>query len=366
VSQGLQAAVASVNAAGGVLGRKISLQVTDDASDPVDAVPAAHALVDLKHAVVQVGEAGPDAEAVYKIFTAAKIPFFTAGGDTYFDNITSPLVWRLTPSDSQLGVAMAVWAYHLGYRKIALLFSAGVQQQLRVVVESTFQHLGGTVVNNSAIQSGLSSYTATVQNIENAHPQAIVTETDVPSMAVIARDMEATGQLNIPIIGSDTMVGSSMLKAIGGSTAARIMTNVEGGLFNSPASSIFTAAIKKSSGSTPQANAEYAYDGVNIAALAMDQAKSTVGSVWNADVSKVTAQGGTPVYSYAQGLADITAGKRITYVGASGPFYYNKFHNVFGPFIAVQPTSAGTYKTLYTMTPAALKAATTGVANNIG
>ena len=89
----------------------------DDASDPVDSVPKANLLVNHDHVMVQVGEAGPDAQAIYKIFTKAGIPFLTAGGDTYFDANTDPMLWRLTPSDNQLGVAMALWAHHQGYKR---------------------------------------------------------------------------------------------------------------------------------------------------------------------------------------------------------------------------------------------------------
>jgi branched-chain amino acid transport system substrate-binding protein len=351
VLQGLKAAVDTVNGAGGVLGRKATLQVADDVSDPVDAVPAAHSLVGVKHVVVQVGEAGPNAQAVYKIFAQQNVPFFTPGGDTFFDNNTDPYVWRLSPSDNQLGVAMAYWAYQKGYRKIALLFTAGVQEQLSAVVDSTFRKLGGTVAVTTSIQTGLSSYAATVGKIVAAKPDAILAETDIPSMAVVVRNLAAIGHLNIPIVGTDTMIGSAMLKAIGLGTAQKIMTNLEGGLFNSPASSAFVSAVKKSGGGTPQANANYAYDGVIIAALAMDMANSTSGATYNADIQKVTAAGGTKVYTYAAGLAALKAGKRITYIGASGPFYFNANHNVFGPFIAVQPNAAGTYKTVSTITP---------------
>jgi ABC-type branched-subunit amino acid transport system substrate-binding protein len=357
VLQGLKAAVASVNDAGGVLGRNATLQVTDDVSDPVDAVPAAKSLVNVKKAVVQVGEAGPDAQAVYKIFSQAKVPFFTAGGDTFFDNNTDPYVWRLTPSDNQLGVAMAVWAYHQGYRNIALLFTAGVQEQLSAAVQSTFTHLGGKIAISASIQTGLSSYTATVGKVVAAHPDAIVAETDIPSMAVVARNMAATGDLNIPIIGTDTMVGAAMLKAVGLSTAQKIMTNVQGGLFNSPASKAFSNAVQKTAHAAPEANANYAYDGVVIAALAMDMAKSTTGATFNADIQKVTAPGGTKVYNYADGQKAIKAGKQITYIGASGPFYFNAHHNVYGPFVAVKPNAKSQYDTVYTISPDAIKQA---------
>jgi branched-chain amino acid transport system substrate-binding protein len=357
VSQGLKAAEAEVNAAGGVLGRKITLDVVDDASDPVDSVPKANLLVNHDHVVVQVGEAGPDAQAIYKIFTKAGIPFLTAGGDTYFDANTDPMLWRLTPSDNQLGVAMALWAYHQGYRRAALLFSTGVEQQLRAVAEATFKRLGGTIVKTDAIEPGQTSYESTVQGLIASKPQVILTETDPPTMSVIVRELQSLGAPDIPVIGTDTMIGSDMIKAVGATTLHRIMTNCEAGLFSSPATGVFTAAVKKSSGQAPQANAEFGYDGIIVTALAMDESHSTEGATYNAAIQKVTAQGGTPVYSYSQGLAALKAGKKITYVGASGPFYYNANHNVYGPFVCVRPSPSGTYQNLTTFSALQLKAA---------
>ena len=357
VSQGLKAAEAEVNAAGGVLGRKITLDVVDDASDPVDSVPKANLLVNHDHVVVQVGEAGPDAQAIYKIFTKAGIPFLTAGGDTYFDANTDPMLWRLTPSDNQLGVAMALWAHHQGYRRAALLFSTGVEQQLRAVAEATFKRLGGTIVKTDAIEPGQTSYESTVQGLIASKPQVILTETDPPTMSVIVRELQSLGAPDIPVIGTDTMIGSDMIKAVGATTLHRIMTNCEAGLFSSPATGVFTAAVKKTSGQAPQANAEFGYDGIIITALAMDESHSTKGATFNAAIQKVTAQGGTPVYSYSQGLAALKAGKKITYVGASGPFYYNANHNVYGPFVCVRPSPSGTYQNLTTFSALQLKAA---------
>jgi ABC-type branched-subunit amino acid transport system substrate-binding protein len=357
VNQGLKAAEAEVNAAGGVLGQKISLDVVDDASDPVDSVPKANLLVNVDHVKVQVGEAGPDAQAIYKIFTKAGIPFMTPGGDTFFDANTDPMLWRLTPSDNQLGVAMALWAYHKGYRRAALLFSTGVEQQLRSVVESTFKRLGGTIVDNAAIESGQTSYESAVQQLVGSKPQVILTETDPPTMSVVVRELASLGAPDIPVVGTDTMIGSDMIKAVGVSTLHRIMTNCEAGLFSSPATGVFTAQVKKTSGQAPQANAEFGYDGVIIAALAMDESHSTSGATFSPAIQKVTAQGGTPVYSYSQGLAALKAGKKITYIGASGPYYYDTNHNVFGPFVCVQPTLSGSYTTLDTFSALQLKQA---------
>jgi branched-chain amino acid transport system substrate-binding protein len=69
------------------------------------------------------------------------------------------------------------------------------------------------------------------------------------------------------------------------------------------------------------------YDAVVITALAMTMAKSTTPTAYNGFITKVTAPGGTVVRSYRDGLAAIKAGKKIQYVGASGPLVFNKYHS---------------------------------------
>ena len=103
-------------------------------------------------------------------------------------------------------------------------------------------------------------------------------------MSVIVRELASLGAADIPVIGTDTMIGSDMIKAVGASTLHHIMTNCEAGLFSSPATGVFTAQVKKTSGAAPEANAEFGYDGIIIAALAMDESHSTSGSSFNAAI----------------------------------------------------------------------------------
>jgi ABC-type branched-subunit amino acid transport system substrate-binding protein len=360
--QGVQAGVYAVNAAGGVLsGRKLTIDVADSASDPVDSVPPAHKLVDVNHIAFQDGLAGAEAQAVDSIYTAAKVPFMMPGGDTFYDNNTNPYIWRLSPSDSQLGVAMALWAHHQGYTRAAALFRTGeVAQAIVPVVEKEFKKLGGTITSTQIIQPDLSDYSSEVSKLTAGKPQVIFSEMDPPTEAVVFKNLQAAGVNNLPTIGTDDMVSDSMLKAIGIPTAMKLMTNVEAGVYNSPAAAVFAKAVAGATHKPIQAGAQNTYDGVVIASLAMDAAHSTTGAAVNAEIPKITAPGGTVVYSYAQGKADLAAGKHITYIGASGPSYFDKYHNVFGPFIVVRATPSGKYDTILQFTASQLKAATSG------
>jgi branched-chain amino acid transport system substrate-binding protein len=358
--QGLKAGVDQVNSSGGVLGHPFNLIVADSTSDPVDAVPAATKLVNVNHVLFEDGVAGPLADATVSLFTRAKIPFLTPGGDVNFDRNTNPYVWRLTPSDSQLGVAMALYAHHKHYKRAALMFTNGsTATGLGDVVRRSFQALGGTIVSSVTLQPDLSSYQSEVSKTLAAHPDVILVEMDAPTAGVVMHEMNSQNGLKVPLVGTDEDIGSDFVKAVGADLARKSLVSLEGGTYKSPAAGVFTKAIQKTAHAAPLANAEYTYDGIIIAALAMDAAKSTTAAALNAGILKVTKPGGKKVYSYAQGVAALKAHKRITYIGASGPFYYNKYHNVFGPFIAVKVAGNGaSYKTVATFSPTELAKAT--------
>ena len=78
------------------------------------------------------------------------------------------------------------------------------------------------------------------------------------------------------------------------------------------------------------------YDGINLMALAMEEAHSTSGQVYNTDIASIAA--GTPgavtVDSYAAGLAALKAGQKIHYEGVGGAIHFNAFHNSPGDFAA--------------------------------
>ena len=80
--------------------------------------------------------------------------------------------------------------------------------------------------------------------------------------------------------------------------------------------------------------AVHLYDGINLAALAMVEAKSTVPSVYAPYILTIGdgTSGAEVVYSYAQGIAALKAGKAIRYEGPGGPTSFDSFHDSTGIF----------------------------------
>src|SRR4029077_10038493 len=176
--EGAQAAVKEVNDAGGVMGRKLMLYTGDDVTDPVDAVAACQRLIQVNHILVSVGPNDGQTAACEPYFMRAKVVNFTMGGDTHYDTISSPLLFRGVPSDNLLGYAVGTYGAKVkGYKRGALMLNNNATSQgLVAPITKAFTHFGGTILSNQAITTGQSSYRSEVENVINAHADVIFTE----------------------------------------------------------------------------------------------------------------------------------------------------------------------------------------------
>ena len=358
--QGVTVAMTEINANGGIMGRKLQVVHADTLGDPVDAVPAAEHMIASNHPVGIIGPGGLEIGSVERILDGDHIPFEFEGGDTAFDNTTDPMLWRDSPSDLQEGVAMALYALQHGYKKAAFMMSTiTTAQDFIPYIEGAYKAGGGTIVANESMTPGLTSYRTEVLKVVQAHPQVIFSQIEPPTAAVMTQNFKQIDNLAIPIIASDTSAAAEWIKAVTPAVANKAVVSAEGATASSPANPVFMQYFKKDyPGQQPLASATYSYDATIALALAIDKAKSTSGTVYAKDIPLVTSPPGTTVYSYAQGLAGIKAGKKINYDGASGNMDYNQFHNVFGPYQLVKSNLAGVEQVVGTISAKQLQAAT--------
>jgi ABC-type branched-subunit amino acid transport system substrate-binding protein len=335
--QGSQVAQKAINAAGGILGQQLNIAHADTQCDEADSVPAVHQLLGVTNVVGIIGPETQEINAVSPIVTAAKVPTQFQGGSTAFDKNTNQWLWRDSPSDSQLGVAMALYAYKKGYRNAALIFYSDIAAQtFPPPITDTFTKLGGKVVKSITIAPGLTSYRTNVQDVINAKPDVIFTQTDAPTASVLFKNFKDLGASAIPFVGTDVTGGDDYLKAITYQVAHDHLTSVYGTSVTGAAADEFNKQFAAVVGANqqPLANANYAYDSVISQALAIDKAKSITGLDINNAMTSVTNPPGTQCYTYKTCLDLLNAGTKINYEGASGPLDYNQYHNVFGPYAA--------------------------------
>ena len=340
--EGARTAQKEINDAGGILGRPLNLYVADSQSDAADAVSALHQLLSIHHITAIIGPGSTELFAIKPIVDRSRIPTFFLGGTTTFDTNTDKWIWRPSPSDSQLSVAMAIYAIKKGYKTAGMMFYTDASSQtLKVPVIKTFEKLGGKVVADVQLTAGQTSYRSEVETLTKAHPGVIFTQTDAATAAVLFANFKQLNNLTIPFVGTDVTAGSNYIKSITPAVAHETLVSLVGSSPPGGAADTFIEFYRQLFDHQPLANSNYAYDATIVLALAIQQAGTVDTEKIVETVPVVSNPPGLVVTDYQRGLAALKAGRKTNYEGASGPMDWNKYHNVYGPFDAVQVGTDG-------------------------
>lgn len=376
---GVYPAIYSINKAGGVLGHQLVYKGVDTRGDPADALPAVQQmLATTKNLVLVTGPGTASAPTIVPVLNKAKIPMNAVAGESAFNTTTDPYFWRLFPPDSANGTAMALWAHQKGYTRVATVFGtdSGSQGDLPGVLAS-LKALHMKLVKEINITPDQPSYLSSVRQLISAKPQVIMTESDGTSAGTFFGELKQLGGI-APIIGTEATFTTPWLTAVKGALGTTDFTKYYTGMITEPgkttaAVTTFQASLKATKSKVPPPWQSYMsnpfsqtyYDGVIATALAMNAAHSTNPAVFNSYISKVTnpGPGKTVVYTYAQGVAALKAGKQIQYYGATGVIDFNKYHNSDGNQEAVQSSASFSPISLGVVTAKSIEAVpVTGVA----
>lgn len=353
---GCLAGVKVVNAAGGVLGHKLQCTATDDKGDPADAVPVTNKMLASTSNLVGVIGPAQTAPAVEPLIAGAHIPMFSDCGCAQFDHNTNAYYFRIDPSDSLAGIAMAYWASsHYGNDAAASFTNdPGAQTSVPSLV-AEYRHLGRTFAVNQTLVPDQSSYRTEVQKLLASHPSVIVTEMDPQTAGTFFSEVQQLDHGSFPKVevtnlGLKGSYIQAVSSAIGKSLFSSDFVSIAPVSPTGPGFASYKAALA-TLGSAVKNPAQYLsdsysiadYDSVILAALAMAEAKSTTPSTWVHQVLPIAngRSGAVLVHSYAAGLAAIKQGKKVHYVGATGPFDFNRYQNASGAFNVLRWVGAG-------------------------
>jgi len=354
--EGVAVAIDDINAAGGVLGQKLNLIPVNTSSDPVDAVPAVRQMLAADNISVAQGLTAADWPNALPLFEQAKMVIFDHVPDPSIDTKATTYEWRTVPSDGLEGTAMVMAANHLGYHNVALAFQASDEaQSLLPAIQRAASKLGVNIVANPQLPVGAPSYAAEVRQIVNAHPDAILLQLQPQQSGNFFHSLEELGGSQIPVVGSDSTTTSEWIQSVGADIVARqVVSVVPASSPSGPGANEFYPIFQQKFGHAPRTNSANGYDGMTVAALAMEAAGSIDPKVYVNYIMKVTTPGSgiTDVYSYAQGLQLLKQGKAIKYIGIGSDMTYNKYHAITGPFEIDKVPAGGTVQTQYTMSAA--------------
>jgi ABC-type branched-subunit amino acid transport system substrate-binding protein len=368
----------AINKAGGILGHKVSCTSADTRGDPADAVPAVTSLLSrTKNLELVIGCTSDEAAAVVPQINAHKVVMFCMTGQSEFDHVHYNYFYRLVPPDLAESYAMTVIAKQLGYTKIALAFGNDIGSQTFVQpAESAIAKAGMTVVANETLDLNATTFRTEAEKIVQAHPDAIMTEAlGSADPTLFSEIKQLNGGKIIPIIGTSAAISpaffSASASAVGASAFAanfhadNLVTATSGPAYQAFTQSLLAVKGKVSGAQTGDfttyftaPGAVHLYDGMNLAALAMIAAGSTETAKWMPYLTSIGdgVPGAVVVNSFAQGVRELKAGKKIRYEGPGGPTSFDAFHDSPGIFQIDTYTAAGAVQVSGNITAAQLRA----------
>ena len=285
--EGTVLAVEEINAAGGVLGKKMELITEDNLSKAGESATVVNKLIDRDGAVAILGEvASSRSLEAAPICQQSKIPMISPSSTNPKVTETGDFIFRVCFIDPFQGTVMANFASKtLKAKKVAVFtdVKSDYSKGLAKYFKEGFTKAGGQISAELDFNGGDKDFNAQLTAIKSAAPDAVFVPGYYTDVALICIQAKQLG-LNVPLFGGDGWEAEDLIKI--GKDA------VEGNFFSthyhpevsSPKSKQFVEAYRKrfknqdGSAKSPDAMAALGYDSAMILAEAMKRAGTTDGS----------------------------------------------------------------------------------------
>jgi neutral amino acid transport system substrate-binding protein len=338
-----QLAIEHVNAAGGIKGCPVELVLRDDTGQPTVGLEAARYLVDVQKvpAIVGVVGSGIALPIVSSVTTAARVPLISCCAVTPTltrmaeEGKTDGYFFRTIPTSRVMAVAHAAAATDRAYKRVAVIY---VNNDFGLTLlndfKKSFEAMGGSIAGAFAYNENQPSYRAEVNQALATRPDALVLLAFSQDGATIAREWISLGGPQTMVL-HNTLRSEDFIKAVGERFLTRA-AGIDNAQVAGPSVDAFNAAYQAKFGRPPVGPGLHTvYDSVVVTALAMQAAATLDGTAIRDQLRQVTDPAGTQVTPGVEGIRRalelLKAGTRIRYVGATGPFQFDKNGDVSGP-----------------------------------
>jgi len=271
-------AVDEINAAGGVLGKKLNLMSEDDQSKTEEAVASVQKLVNSDHVVALLGEvASSRSMAGAPIAQNAHVPMISPASTNEDVTKKGDYIFRICFIDPFQGQTMAHFALgSLGKKRAAVLtdvkqdYSVGLDEAFK----KTYSSSGGTIVSEQSYSSGDKDFHAPLTSIKAANPDVIFVPGYYTEVSLIVRQARQLG-IDCPILGGDGWDSPELTKG----AEKEFMNTFFSNHFatEDPDTTVqnFVKKYQDKFHSVPDAMAALGYDATRILADAIKRAGST-------------------------------------------------------------------------------------------
>lgn len=277
--KGTQLAIDEINAAGGVLGKKLKLITEDDQSLAGQPATIVRKLIAQDKVIAVLGEvASSKSLEAAPICQQNKIPMISPASTNPKVTEVGDYVFRICFIDPFQGTVVSKFSLGKGYKKVALL--TDVKQDYSMGLAEFFvKHFtanGGTIVKDQKYSTGDKDFKAQLTSIKAAQPDAIFVPGYYGEVALIARQAKQLG-LKQPLLGGDGWVGDSLLKVAGNALDGSFYSSHFSAEDKSPEVQGFVKKFQAKYNAVPDDMAALGYDSAMILVDAIKRAGSTEG-----------------------------------------------------------------------------------------
>jgi branched-chain amino acid transport system substrate-binding protein len=340
----MRAVADEINAAGGVLGRKIEIASEDDETNPDAGVRAARKLIDVEKVSAVMGTwASAVTTAVAPLCWESKVMLFTVSGA---DSITKlphqGYIIRTQPNGFLQSTRFAEAIADAGAKRIFTLaaqtpFAVDTYARLSEVLKSRGDESVGQVIYDAS----KSSFRSEIDQALKAKPDTLFLNSYTPDLTVLLRELYRAGY-----------EGKKFTQAYAAN--AKLLASlppevVEGLVSMAPSPDLGSPAFKRVQeivGADPDPYSCQVYDHVNLAALAIAKAGNDSGPAIHDAIRAVGDPAGTKVTSALEGLKLLAAGKAVNYEGASGPCKFTPIGDIENCKFRFEVAEKGKYRLL--------------------
>jgi len=314
-----QAVVDQVNAAGGLLGRKLEYLAEDDQTNAEAGVRGARKLIDVDkvQAIMSVW-ASAVGSAVLPLCWENKVMMLAiSAADTIAELPHQGYFVRTQPHTVLQAKQFAKFILAQNAKSAYLImpqtpFTESVLKTIRADVEPK-----GVKVTTAVIDNKKNSFRSEIDEMVRANPEIFMMGGYVAENIVMAKDLFRANYKG-KVMGFAYGVVPAFIDGAGKEAAEGIYSIADPSpAFDSTAYTKVKALLKKDQLDTFQCQA---YDHANLAILSMAKGKDATGTGIRDNIRKISnTDGGTVVDNALDGLKLIAEGKEIKYSGASGP-----------------------------------------------
>lgn len=313
-----RAATDAINAAGGVLGRKLALTVEDDQTSPDAGVLAARKLIDVNRVCAIVGTwASAVTTAVAPLCWQSKTMLFTVSGA---DSITRlphhGYIIRTQPNTHLQGTRAGAFLLAQGTKR---MFALSVQAPFAVDsynrIAEVLKGGGASATGDIIYDPSKTSFRSEIDEALRGKPDTLFLNSYEPDLAILLREIYQAG-FNGRRVTLGYAANEKLLRALPPAVTNGLLSYSPSPDIASPA----YARVQQILGTkNPDPYSCQIYDHVSLVALAIGKAGAATGLAIHDNVRTISQGGGQRVSSAVDGLKLLAAGHAVNYDGASGP-----------------------------------------------